>query len=195
MSKRWTSIHLPCSKLKHSQELRPDDRQGGMDVSQYYITTLTNAAKNLGPIVIFVIGGYFIFVKLPFLFLKKNLTDQKKKLFSQDQLPDATKKPYTVDDYKDFQRRIKILGPPPKQEQKKEVPKKEKISSLSAEALFEFSPGQKITQDQLKKKYLQLLKQNHPDKVASLGEDFKILAEKKTKEINAAYEKLKSRAA
>jgi DnaJ like chaperone protein len=51
-----------------------------------------------------------------------------------------------------------------------------------------------MTQSDLKKRYFELLKQNHPDRVASMGHDFKKLAEKNTKEINKAYEKLKKKA-
>jgi hypothetical protein len=32
---------------------------------------------------------------------------------------------------------------------------------------------------------------NHPDKVASLSDEFKILAERRTKQINQAHSKLK----
>jgi DnaJ like chaperone protein len=47
----------------------------------------------------------------------------------------------------------------------------------------------------LKKRYFELLKQNHPDRVASMGPDFKKLAENNTKEINKAFETLKKKAA
>lgn len=167
-----------------------------MEISQYYLTTLTNAVKNLGPWVLFLAGGYLIFVKLPFWFLRKSLMDQKQDL-NNDENSSLKQKEYTIENYKDFQRRMKQMGPPPKEEKKqtkKELPKKEVISEISAEALFGLSSGEKISHLELKKRYLNLLKQNHPDKVASLGEDFKFLAEKKTKEINAAYEKLKKKA-
>ncbi len=83
-----------------------------------------------------------------------------------------------------------------KEERKKEAPKAERPSGISPEEnLFSFGAGQRFTKDELKKKYRDLLKQSHPDKVASLGPDFKKLAEVKTKEINSAYEKLKSKAA
>lgn len=39
--------------------------------------------------------------------------------------------------------------------------------------------------------YQRLVAQYHPDKVEELGPELKMLAEEKTKEINAAYEKLK----
>ena len=36
--------------------------------------------------------------------------------------------------------------------------------------------------------YKSLIRQYHPDKVASLGEDLRVLAESKSKEINSAYQ-------
>ena len=77
---------------------------------------------------------------------------------------------------------------------RKEV-KKEKSKDISAERIFEFSEGQSFTKEELRKKYHELLRQNHPDKVALLSPDFKKLAEQKTKDINTAYEKLKKKAA
>jgi len=43
----------------------------------------------------------------------------------------------------------------------------------------------------IKSTYRQLVKVNHPDKVAHLGKEFRVLAEKKMKEINAAYHRIK----
>ena len=185
-----------------------------MDASQYYITTLTAAFKNLAPIAIFLLGGYFIFIKLPFMFLLKSMKDQKQSLdMNQNQrLSDDSKKDYKLEDYQDFQRRMKLTSAqkkeePKAQEQKKAEPKKEEpkkepprakpkpAPSNAAEELFELTPGQVYTQQELKKKYHDLLKMNHPDKVASMGIDFKKMAELKTKEINSAYMKLKKLAA
>jgi DnaJ-domain-containing protein 1 len=42
--------------------------------------------------------------------------------------------------------------------------------------------------DDIKSAYLKLLKKYHPDKVETLDEEIRILAEKKTKEINLAYD-------
>jgi DnaJ-domain-containing protein 1 len=79
---------------------------------------------------------------------------------------------------------------------RKEEVKAEGVRKQSAEeALFEMRAGQRFTKKELKQKYHELLKMNHPDKVASMGPDFKVMAEKKTKAINSAYEKLKTRAA
>jgi DnaJ-domain-containing protein 1 len=41
--------------------------------------------------------------------------------------------------------------------------------------------------DEVKTAYQNLIRQYHPDKVASLGDELKELSEKKTKEINVAY--------
>lgn len=53
-----------------------------------------------------------------------------------------------------------------------------KVLGISADA----------TDDELKKAYRRLALQNHPDRVASLGEDVRKAAEKKLQEINAAKE-------
>jgi hypothetical protein len=41
--------------------------------------------------------------------------------------------------------------------------------------------------EEIRRTYKSLMSQYHPDKVASLGEELRVLAEKKAKEINAAY--------
>ena len=149
----------------------------------------------------------------------------QKQNFSLDQnqrLSDDSRNDYKLADYEDFQRRMKLMNAPKKEELKKEEPKREEpkaqekkkpepkkeepkkeqpkpkpkpIPSTAAEELFDFRPGQVFTQQELKKKYHDLLKMNHPDKVASMGPDFKKMAEIKTKDINSAYVKLKKNAA
>ncbi len=184
-----------------------------MDPAQYYATTLTAAFKNLAPVVIFIIGGWFIFIKLPFFFFLKGMRAQKQEFDIQDnanRLSDR-ERDYKLEDYQDFQRRMKIASTPkeepkkeetkkeqPKQkaeqksEQKKAPPKKEKPKDVSAEEIFHLKPGEVFTKSELKRKYHDLLKMNHPDKV---GQDQKKSAEFQTKEINSAYVKLKSKAA
>ncbi len=49
----------------------------------------------------------------------------------------------------------------------------------------------RITKSHIRKKYIELISKYHPDKVADLGDELKVLAEKKTKEINAAYQWMK----
>ncbi|HEX2865577.1 MAG TPA: DnaJ domain-containing protein [Ignavibacteriales bacterium] len=49
----------------------------------------------------------------------------------------------------------------------------------------------KVTKSEIRKKYIDEMAKYHPDKVASLGEELIDLAERKTKEINMAYEWLK----
>ncbi len=51
----------------------------------------------------------------------------------------------------------------------------------------------KVTKSQIRKKYLELIAKYHPDRVSDLGEELKILAEKKTKQLNAAYEWMKKK--
>jgi hypothetical protein len=51
----------------------------------------------------------------------------------------------------------------------------------------------KITKSYIRKKYLEMISQYHPDRVFDLGEDLKVLAEIKTKQINAAYDWMKKK--
>ena len=48
------------------------------------------------------------------------------------------------------------------------------------------------SQEDIKKAYRQLAGKYHPDKVEHLGDEFKILAEKRFKEIQRAYQELRS---
>jgi hypothetical protein len=50
-----------------------------------------------------------------------------------------------------------------------------------------------LTKQQLRLKYLELVSQYHPDKVQHLGPELRELAETKTKELNTAYDWLKSK--
>lgn len=177
-----------------------------MDALNYFILTLVNALKVLGPYALFFVGGYLIFIKMPFLFLKKSMDDQKKKLEAESK--DIIKeKRYTVEDYQAFKDRLKLMNgfeQSDKKEQKKEEEKKnarppQRPSKVSTgptpEEILGLKNDEVFTKSELKKRYFELLKQNHPDRVASMGNDFKKLAEKNTKEIVAAYEKLKNKAA
>jgi DnaJ like chaperone protein len=47
------------------------------------------------------------------------------------------------------------------------------------------------TEEEIKSKYRELVKKYHPDKVSHLGVEFKELAERKFKEISAAYERIR----
>lgn len=178
------------------------------------------AFKTLGPLVLFLVGGYFIFIKMPFLFLRKSMNDQKKKMEDENKGMVESKK-YTVDDYRAFQKTMRLLNQTEdkaqkekKTEQKSEEKKthqqqthekkayekktsekkEQRPAATSPEEIFKFRPGETFTQSELKKRYFELLKQNHPDRVASMGPDFKKLAEKNTKDINQAFETLKKKA-
>ena len=50
--------------------------------------------------------------------------------------------------------------------------------------------GRDASPDEIKEAYRRLAKQYHPDRVIHLGEEFRILAEKKFKEIQEAYQKI-----
>lgn len=176
-----------------------------MDASQYYTTTLIKAATKIGPILVFIVVGYFIFFKLPFLLFLKNLKKTKEELGVKPEATTEKKENYSVEDYNRFVRQKKQLEAP--ENQKPKTPKRPEALQLedasaqarsgpaaAPEALFDIKTGQKITKEELKKKYHELLKQNHPDKVAALSPEFRKLADKKTKQINEAYEKLLKRA-
>ena len=190
-----------------------------MEILNYYATTLGNAFQKLLPLFIFLVGGYFIFIRMPFLFFRKSMDNQKKQ--EAEGKKEVAVKDYTVEDYLEFQRKMKLMnGEIPKLESgsaKKEEKKTEEKNSeqkrtesrqkqervkrpapaqeMSPEKIFGFQENQQITKSELKKRYFELLKQNHPDRVAAMGADFKKLAEKNTKDINTAYEKLKKKAA
>ncbi|MGE5314011.1 MAG: J domain-containing protein [Acidobacteriota bacterium] len=51
----------------------------------------------------------------------------------------------------------------------------------------------RITKAQIRKKYLELVAQYHPDKIQHLGAELRALGESKTKDLNIAYEWLKMR--
>lgn len=177
-----------------------------MNIVEYYTTTLTNAVIKIGPILLFAIGGYLIFIKLPFLFLKNSMKEQKKK-FEEDpsvirldekqkEKVDPLLKIAANQHQKKQESKTENKKQDFRQERKKEAPKQNQNSTnlLFAENIFNYRADEKFTKEDLKKRYHDLLRQNHPDRVASMGADFKKLAEQNTKDINKAYEKLKSKA-
>ncbi len=56
-----------------------------------------------------------------------------------------------------------------------------------------FGLSGKVTKAFIRKRYLELISQYHPDKVDGLGPELKELAEQKTKEINIAYDWMKQK--
>lgn len=85
-----------------------------------------------------------------------------------------------------------------KEEEKKEEKKKEEKKATPRPQVKKdfpgFRPEDLASKESLKKRYIELIKENHPDRVASMGKEFKDLAEKNTKEINETYERLKKKA-
>ena len=55
--------------------------------------------------------------------------------------------------------------------------------------VLDVSPS--ATPDEIRQSYRTLVSQYHPDKVATLGAELKAVAERKSKEINVAYEEAK----
>lgn len=217
----------------------------------YYVTTLMNAFKTLGPPILFLVVGWFIFVKLPFLFLRKNLAEQKKKIMEENRELQTPDEEYTIppespslrvvnangefeeprrklgdltdafalarksERQRTNSRKAEHIKPEPKAgpektsqgtgpgarktETKKEGPKatpKKNLAPASPtpEQIFNLRPNETLTALELKRRYFELLKKNHPDRVASMGDEFRKLAEKNTKDINKAFEALKKKA-
>lgn len=178
-----------------------------MQMLEYYAKTLSTAGGKIGSLIAFLIMGYFIFFKLPLLFFVRNMKKSKEELGIKNEEPAATppQKAYSVEDYERFRNRKKRMDALPANEKaapKKEEPlrlgdgtkKTEERSKDFAENIFELRQGATISKEELKKKYHELLRQNHPDKVASLSPEFRALADKRTKDINDAYNKLLKRA-
>ncbi|MBA2406035.1 MAG: J domain-containing protein [Bdellovibrionales bacterium] len=193
-----------------------------MEILNYYIKTLSTAGGKLLPVGVFLLVGYFLFIKLPFYFFKKvkdenKIVDENLGLYKKDSAVEFKTQEKMKLDQTTYQERLnqareekerqqKRREQETKQEskqeskkqeskkQKPEEPKKAPPKAAPAEEIFEIPAGQTLNKSELKKRYFELLKQNHPDKVASLGNDFKVLAEKKTKAINSAYEELKKKA-
>jgi DnaJ-domain-containing protein 1 len=174
-----------------------------MDASQYYVTTLTNAASKIGPVLGYAIVAYFIFIKLPFLLALKSQKDNRTQN-NDDGVSEKSTTPAFQEqvklEKKSEQKKENSKEEPKQEKQKKEEKKKKTFEKKfpSEESnpynIFSLNIDQKFTKSELKKKYYDLLRQNHPDKVASLGPEFKKLAEKKTKDINSAYDELKKKA-
>jgi len=167
-----------------------------MEILNYYIKTLSAAGGKLLPVGVFLLVGYFLFIKLPFYFMVKVNKDNKPKVDATPEVitPPEEKMKIEQNSYQERLAKAREEKERQKQKSKEEPPKKAQSKTSNAEEIFEIPAGQVLNQIELKKRYFELLKQNHPDKVASLGNDFKVLAEKKTKAINSAYEELKKKA-
>lgn len=192
-----------------------------MGYDEYVAKTFIAAGTKIVPVVVSLVVGYFVFIKLPFMFFRQTLRDVRK--MHPDDDPNLPKFPdeQKVMRLEDKIRRDAEELKKEQQQRKKEEPKKEKVHAKkeepkkeqkkeekkqeppkrpvvdpgpTPESVFEIPSGQKLSADELKSRYHELLKQSHPDRVASMGPDFKKLAEKKTKEINDAYAKLKKKA-
>lgn len=183
-----------------------------MEILNYYIKTLTAAGGKLLPVGVFMLVGYILFIKLPFYFMKKVSQENKAKdeelaTYKKDSAVEfkapPTQEKLKLDNNSNYQDRLNQAREEKERQQKRreqdskkknDGPKSSPPKHTAAEEIFEIPSGQSLNKSELKKRYFELLKQNHPDKVASLGNDFKVLAEKKTKAINSAYEELKKKA-
>ena len=158
-----------------------------MDYTAYIVKTLSVSMGKIIPLLVTIGLGYVIFFKLPFFFFRKSLAAAKQELPVE---------PVKVIDEKP-KAQAQARPQPKQQHQQHQAPPKKPTPApgFNAEAVFDLKPGETITKGELKKRYYELLKGCHPDKVAALDPEFKKLADKRTKDINMAYEKLKSRAA
>lgn len=68
------------------------------------------------------------------------------------------------------------------------LPGDEKLDHAACLRLLGLLPG--FTHDELRKAYRLAIQLNHPDKVAPLADEFKVLAERRTRMINEAYARL-----
>lgn len=180
-----------------------------MDAGQYYITTLTNAAMKLGPLFFYLLAGYFLFVKLPFLLYYRSI--QKNKTLDDGQAGEniaaSSKKKIQEEPKRESQERMGKKNPEDKSKEssssskdhaKNNANQKQSGKNASAqvkatpeEILFKLKPGQVFSAVELKKRYYSLLQENHPDKFRT--DHQKEYAETRTKSINEAYQKLKKR--
>lgn len=72
---------------------------------------------------------------------------------------------------------------PPRNATEYEVPEE----SFASDCFQVLNVSSQASVDEIRRAYKVLLSQYHPDKVATLGDELKALAEKKSKEITAAY--------
>ena len=70
-------------------------------------------------------------------------------------------------------------------EEQPRQPEPQRTESLDPHAVLGVSPG--ASQEEVKTAYRLRMQEYHPDKVAHLGPELRILAERKAKEINEAY--------
>ncbi len=76
-------------------------------------------------------------------------------------------------------------APSPRVPPRREAP----ASERSPDDVLGVSPG--ATSEQIRAAYQRLVRENHPDRVADMSREIRDLAERRTKEINRAYEQLK----
>lgn len=89
-----------------------------------------------------------------------------------------------------------LLGAKPKARAADSEPGKGPIPEKPQERTFDSQPGpwetvleipRSATVEEIRRAYRTQMSKYHPDKVASLGKEFKPIAERRSKEINAAY--------
>lgn len=194
-----------------------------MDATQYYVTTLTNAAIKLGPLVFYLLAGYFLFIKLPFLLYYRSIQKNKGTAaeFTQQENVDADfQKKMEEERKREFEERMKNLGGDKnKEERKKQSESNHSKSQKSndkqrgSQQKRQQKEEKQRTSEQIKATPEEILFKLKPGQVFTAQELKKIyhkllkenhpdkfrtdhqkeFAESKTKSINDAYQKLKKR--
>jgi DnaJ like chaperone protein len=77
----------------------------------------------------------------------------------------------------------------PSQEQSSERPREQESSQKNAYSVLGVSRN--ASQEDIKRAFRSLANKYHPDKVSHMGDEFRELAERRFKEIQEAYQKLK----
>jgi hypothetical protein len=154
-----------------------------MDIAQYYASTLASVFSKLGPLVLYALGAYLLLFRLPLLFYIRNI-----KSSNNPPGPQTDKPPVSIEEKPKAQQ---AKDRPRERSKPKRTPSDTPASK--EEILFGFKAGEVFSKKELKSRYHRLLKSNHPDKISYKDLQEKKAADLKTKEINAAYVKLKSK--
>ena len=86
-------------------------------------------------------------------------------------------------------KRYRYEGPSQEQEQPSGRPREQGFSQKNAYSVL--GVGRDASPEEIKRAFRRLANKYHPDKVSHMGDEFKELAERRFKEIQEAYQKLK----
>ncbi len=86
-------------------------------------------------------------------------------------------------------KRYRYEGPSQEQEQPSGGPREQGFSQKNAYSVL--GVGRDASPEEIKRAFRRLANKYHPDKVSHMGDEFRELAERRFKEIQEAYQKLK----